>query len=199
MSGIAEGGQEDFGLAIRSAIRSLWGGQVDMAMFIAQMQAAMGRRLRQAWYEGAAACGVAKDELTYNETVRLDVEVQGLMTYIPPLAQHVMQNSKAQGGKLQPLLQRGEMWTARYEQLKQQGQALACADKKLEWVLGDAEHCSSCLKLNGKVKRASTWYDSGIIPRVAGADFLVCKGYRCQCALIPTTDKMSPGPLPNLP
>ena len=196
---LAESGSSDYGLAIRSAIRGLWGGKVDMAHFIDMMVVAMGRRLRQAWLEGAAQCGIQPDELTPNETMRLAVEIQGVTTYIAPFAITIMENSKAKGGKLGPLLNRGQMWTARYEQFKTMGQVTACADKKLEWVLGPTEHCSSCLKLNGKVKRASVWHDSGILPRVAGASYLKCHGYRCQCSLIPSTKKATSGPFPNLP
>lgn len=192
-------GAENYGLSIRAAIRGLWLGVLDMADFSNTIRGASEWRLRQAWLEGAAMCGILPEEMTSNEQMRLASEIQGLMSYIPPFAQHIIRNSKAKGGKLGPLLTRGQMWTGRYEQFRTMGQATACADRKLKWVLGPTEHCSSCLRLNGKVKRGSVWHQSGILPRVAGADYLACHGYRCLCSLIPTTQRATPGPMPSLP
>ena len=60
-------------------------------------------------------------------------------------------------------------------------------------------NCSSCLKLSGKVKRMSFWNSHGILPRVAGADYLICRGYKCACSLELTDAPLSKGSLPRLP
>ena len=60
-------------------------------------------------------------------------------------------------------------------------------------------NCNSCLKLDGKVKRASWWTENNVLPRVPGAPWLACKGWRCQCGLFPTDKPLSRGRMPKLP
>ena len=88
------------------------------------------------------------------------------------------------------------MWVNRYNDVVNTAKIMAGGDKKLKWVLGPTEHCSSCSKLAGKVKRGSVWIASGIQPQSRS---LACGGYNCQCSLQPTTDRASAGRLPSIP
>jgi hypothetical protein len=88
------------------------------------------------------------------------------------------------------------MWINRYTEVVNTAKIMAGADRKLKWVLGPTEHCSSCLKLAGKVKRGSVWIASGIQPQSRS---LECGGFNCQCSLQPTTDRASAGRLPSIP
>lgn len=49
-----------------------------------------------------------------------------------------------------------------------------------EWVVGKAEHCSTCLTMNGQVHRMREYSERGIMPQ---ASSLECGGYRCKCSL----------------
>ena len=197
---LAEAGVDELRAGIRSAVRGLWNGTFDMARFLEAMRIVLEKRLRMAWYEGARECGILPDELTDAEKMRLESEIALQVSYLPPFAADIQAKSKAAGGKLGPHMQRAEGWTVRYGQFKAMGAASACGDKKLIWVLGATiKHCVSCLKLQGKVKRANYWYTRGILPGVPGASYLACHGYGCECRLPPTTDRASPGPLPGLP
>jgi hypothetical protein len=88
------------------------------------------------------------------------------------------------------------MWVNRYTEVVNTAKTMAGADRKLKWVLGPTEHCSSCLKLAGKVKRGSFWQASGIQPQSSS---LACGGFNCKCSLQPTTDRASAGRLPSIP
>jgi hypothetical protein len=84
--------------------------------------------------------------------------------------------------------------------VRDKAKVMACADTKLEWVQGPSEEgCGSCSRLNGKVKRASYWNRVNVLPRVHGAPYLACNGFRCQCELKETNKPLSKGPLPRLP
>jgi len=163
------------------------------------MTATIKRHLPQAWYEGAKEGGLLPSELTPNERMALQNAIVDEMSHITKFAQAIEDNSRAKGGKLKPLLNRTAMWCNRYEEIRMGARALAAADMKVRWTLGDAEHCKSCLRLDGKIKRNSYWLRKGILPRVAGALYLGCAGYNCQCSLVPTDERCSPGPLPRLP
>lgn len=189
-----------FRIGIRAAVRGLWAGQIDLFTFVDSMLSTIERRLAQAWDIGARECGISRDEMTLAELEARQDFINSQFEFLFPFGKDIEARNRASGvGRLREHLVRSEVWINRYEQAKNQGKAMACRDKKLKWILGVAEHCGSCLKLNGRVKRASFWQSSGVLPRVANASFLDCGGWRCQCSLIVTQDPVTPGPLPNLP
>ena len=188
--------QSDFGLAVRAEIRGLWSGARESFSFVDGMITTIQRQLRLAWSEGAKECGVSEDELTAQEISARDNLIASQFAYLPAFADDIVAGSKKNGGKLGPLLSRGSVWINRYDEARNKAKQMACGDKKLKWVLGPTEHCSSCLKLSDKVKRGSQWESAGIAPQIRA---LECGGWRCACTLVATDDPMSKGPLPRLP
>jgi hypothetical protein len=55
-------------------------------------------------------------------------------------------------------------------------------DMPLTWRLGNAEHCSTCTKLNGKTHRASYYLRRNYIPGMPGSS-TECRGFNCACHL----------------
>jgi len=185
--------------AIRSCVRALWSGEWDYDLFFQGMLDTIRYHIPQAWYAGAKECGILPSELTQQERVALEQAIQYELQWIDGFAAAIEENSKANGGKLGPLFARAAVWIGRWEGVRVKAMTMACQDRKLRWTLGEAEHCRSCMKLAGKVKRASYWNEHGILPRVHNADYLECGGWRCQCTLEPTDEPASKGPLPKLP
>lgn len=192
-------GTSRYRAGLRAPIRGLWLGVFDHDQFHREMSRAIKRFLQLAWYAGAAECGIKPDELTADEVLALQDAIDYEYLWIGRFGTEIAQKSKANGGLLTPLYNRAEIWLGRWEGVKAQAMTMACGDRKLEWVLGPAEHCKSCLKLAGKVKRASYWHEKGILPRVHDAPYLECHGFRCACDLVPTDKPISRGPLPRLP
>jgi hypothetical protein len=184
-----------FRSAIRAAIRGLWSGAMDYFMFFDTMLIATERHYREAWLAGAAQCGIQSiDELTQEEQLRLRSLIIFDQQYVGGLATAIEENSRARGGRLTPLLARGELWINRYNMVYNEGQAAACADRKLIWILGPTEqHCRSCAGFAGRVYRASVWQRNGALPQ---SQNLACNGFRCQCRLEPTSERGTPGPFP---
>jgi hypothetical protein len=195
-----------FGRGIRQNIRGLWRGDLSEFQFIDGMVSSIRVGLFNAWVEGAKECGISPDEFTQEEKDALNAMTNQEFLYLGGFAEDIAavrdihaDRPRAHEGQLGPMLNRGEAWIARYETARQIGKAMACTNKKLEWVLGNAEHCPSCIKLAGKVKRGSFWSERGIFPRVPGASYLECAGFNCQCELKQTDAPLSKGPLPRLP
>lgn len=184
---------------LRSEVRALWTGATDYFQFWEGMMTTIQSLLTLAWYKGAAECGIQPAELSPEERVVLQDAIRNEMGYIDELAARVEENSKANGGKLTPLLTSLNVWANRYNDVENRAKLMACGDRKLKWVLGVAEHCSSCVKLHGKVKRASYWQARGVQPQNPPNALLECGGWNCQCGLIPTDGPASKGPLPRLP
>jgi hypothetical protein len=186
-------------MGIRSSFRGLWKGFLDYDQFFESMMLTIRSGFTRAWYEGAAKCGIKPNELSPEERLQMEANINNQFQYIDGVAAAIEAGSQANKGKLTPLLRRGDIWVNGYRATVMRAQALACGDRKGEWQLGDAEHCDSCVKLHGKVKRLSYWNDRGILPAIPGAPYLDCSGYNCQCTLVITDKPMSRGPLPRLP
>lgn len=198
----------DFQLEIRAAFRQLWAGQKARFGFVDEMVSVIQRGLTRAWHQGAKEQGINPDELTEDELNRLEDTINEQFPFLPALAQDILsvRNQAIEDGKTpglrnmpRELFNRADLWVKRFDQTRILANAMAKLDNRKAWRLGDAEHCSSCLKLDGKVKRASFWVNSGILPRVADAFYLECRGFNCACTLQDTTERISRGPLPNLP
>lgn len=188
--------KSEYGKSIRANVRRLWLGQVDTFDFVDGMITSIQRGFRRAWVQGAKQCGVLEDELTEDEQAALEQEINSDITYLLGFALAIEEGSKANGGKLTPLINRARMWVERYTAIVELAKIMACEDQKLKWTLNPAEHCKSCLKLEGKVKRASYWKNYDVRPK--HWDKLDCKG-GCRCSLEPTDEPISKGPLPSLP
>ncbi len=184
---------------LRSATRGLWNGTIDRRQFNSAMRGVIDRRLFQAWLEGAAECGIDAGDLTVDEQAELAEAIREEKTNLPEFADRIQENNKANSGKLTPLLDRiNALWVNRYRDLGNQAKALACKNKKLVWRLGPTEmHCSTCPRLNGKVKRGSEWAKSGIRPQNPPNKSIECGGWRCLCELNITNLPVSRGPLPR--
>lgn len=206
---------DTFKAGIRAAIRGYYEGLVDQFSFFDSMLSTIERGFEQAWRQGAKECGIAPDERTPEEEAARTDQINRMVPYVQKLIGDIDaskarlaadQASKDAGDK--PLWGfesdtkshyvevRGEIWANRYNEVLNQAKTMACQDQKLRWDLGPTEHCSSCLKVAGKVKRASQWAAADIRPQHPN---LECGGHRCQCQLNPTKEPMSMGRLPSIP
>ncbi len=164
------------------------------------MNGAIRRGFTQAWAEGAKECGILPDEITVAEQTKLNSLISTNLGFVRDFGVAIRRGSKANGGLLRTQMTRSGVWVSRYTQVVQEAKAMSCADQKLKWVIDPTkDNCSSCVRLNGKVKRASFWDERSIIPQVPDAGYLTCRGFNCGCTLRVTDDRVARGPLPNLP
>ncbi len=192
-----KGGIVTFRRNIRASVRGLWIGALTPEQALRTFRAAIENSIEQAWREGAQECGIQAEEATVAELTARDEFIFEQSDLAPNFLGDVRTQSKTNGGQLQPLLQRAEMWINQYSSAKQQSEALACADEKRVWRIGRTEHCLTCLALNGQVRRLSFWQNN-VLPRNAPNERLICKGFNCQCTLRKTDRPISRGRLPRL-
>lgn len=183
-------------LNLRANARALWSGTWDEFDFYLQMLATVRRGLTQAGQEGAAQCGIRPSEMSEEELLALETEIVKENSHLDGLTNFIAANSKAEGGKLETVYKRVEQWVDAYTRVKNHLQVMACGDQKFKWNLHPAEHCTSCKKLAGKVKRASYWKKHNVYPK--SWDKLHCRR-GCKCTLDPTDEPLTRGTLPNLP
>lgn len=194
------GGRDSYATGIRSAVRGLWSGVFDYDQFFGSMMSTIRAGLTRAWYDGAREMGILPSELTPEERLELERAIQSEFSHLNGFASDIESNSKANGGKIAPLLKRADLWINRWLDVKNQARLMAGGDKKLKWVLGATEeHCKTCAAMNGKIKRASYWRDHGPHPQQPVNDTIECKGWKCLCTWEPTDEPQSKGPLPKWP
>lgn len=193
---LQSGGRASLRMGVRNAVRALWTGTWGLNEFYDQMILALEKGMVLAFEEGLAEYGMTWDELNPSEQGELFQFLYEQSGHIDGFGQDIIQNNKASGGKLGPHMQRAEMWISRYDDALNRARIFASSDRHLRWTLGAAEHCSSCLKLAGKVKRGSIWLARNIRPQHPN---LECKGFNCACSLVPTNEPASRGPLPKIP
>ena len=182
-------------LNLREAVRSFFRDTIDGDGFYERMIGVIRRGFRQAWGEGLAKYGMSLNDMNPGEQAALANEIDQEIKRVDNLLDYVA-SVRESGGKITTVLNRTARWTNTYIAIRSKAETMAAKDQPLQWNLHPAEHCSSCLKLSGKIKRASFWAERGIYPKAW--DKLDCRN-GCQCSLDPTTEPLSKGPLPNLP
>lgn len=197
---IAQLSQEDFKRSVRAQVRSLLFGHTDEFGFTDAMLSALERGLERAWREGAADCGIGPDERSPDETNALRNYINTQATFLPGFARAITdarEQALADDEKITEntggVMSRASMWANRYGEVVSIAKTMACSDQKYGWDLGPTEHCSDCLAMSAKVKRASAWAAADIRPQ---SRRLECGGFHCQCRFRKTDQPATPGRLP---
>jgi hypothetical protein len=142
-----------------------------------------------AWEQGAASVEVVPADFTDEDKSTLQAiiteeqsHVNDLLTFLDGLANNP-------DAKLSDANFRLDMWANRYSDVLNQARIRFGGKQRLQWKLGDAEHCQTCLDLSNIIAWAQEWDKSGIKPK---SPLLECHGYNCACELVPT-DKRRTG------
>lgn len=91
---------------------------------------------------------------------------------------------------IEPLLSRARMWANKWNAAYNEALRVITVENggNLIWQIGDAEHCTTCLALDGIVASGKEWEASGWKPQ---SEDLECHGYNCKCQLLPTSNRRS--------
>lgn len=128
--------------AIRSNVRGLWSGTFDWIDFYSGMMGVIRSGFEYSWEAGFKEYGLSMSDMTTEERIRLDQEIQSDYSYLIDYADAIDRNSRKNGGKLAPLFYRADMWTNRFLAIKSIAMSYAARDGKLEWVMNPIkEHC----------------------------------------------------------
>jgi hypothetical protein len=183
--------------SLRTAIRELYN-TGDLGAYIDHHSRLIEEQFNRAWREGLRELGLTVEDMTDAEYKRLRELIFEEEGYVLDFAEEIL-IARQEGRPVDPYVSRAQTWANRYNSIVNEAKTMAGKDQKLEWVLGKAEHCSSCMKLSGIVKRASVWQTAGIRPQNAPNPHLECQGYNCKCTLQPTTKPGTRGRFPKLP
>jgi len=179
---------------LRAVVRGLWSDVIDFDQAFESMLSTIERQFTQAWRRGAAECDIGPDELSPDEIAALQERITEETQHISGYLEAIEANSRANGGKLQPLFNRAELWVNRWVEVFELAKSMACADRKGVWRIGPTEkHCRSCAGFDGRVYRFSVWNRNGALPR---SSRLECNGFRCECQIDETDAPITRGRFP---
>ena len=193
--GKASSREADYRASLRAAFYGLWKGVFSQEQFTTALFGAVDRGLNNAYQDGLKKAGLQPNEATPAEAAMLYEEIFNNVSRAADLAAFIDANSESNGGKWAAVENRLNMWAGRYGALRTRVHAQAAGDKKQQWVLGRTEeHCRTCYGVAGRVYRNSTWLKNDCVPR---SQSLCCHGFNCDCSLIDTETRITPGPFPR--
>lgn len=156
---------------------------LDRRGFGITMRSLLKRYGEQAYKDGLANGGVFVDTLDPEDNAKFLSTYATQAGFIPGLAASVYESKAVTPANADA---RAQMWTKSLQEFLDDGTLSANANGMFKWQYGLTEHCKDCLRLNGQVHRFKSWKTHGWMPK---SNRLTCKGFRCQCQLIRTTEK----------
>jgi len=196
-------GQHKYQRSILGAVQNLWNGNIDKADFIGVLTQLIPIAFEQAWLDGAKAAGIVGiEELTKEERDALQARIDAEVGFAKngSFADYIIAHNKAAGFKLGSLRHRASLWWNRYTDVVNEARMMAGGNKKYRWQwFPEKEHCFSCQKLNGKVKRMSYWKEHDCRPQHPDLECMHSAGGAtvCGCEFVETDEPCSRGPLPR--
>jgi len=163
---LEEQGQRSYTAEMRAMTRALWTGAMswEQAFELGMFNIRVG--LTNAWHRGMKSVGLQPADMTPEERIKLQQIIVEETRHLTPFLDAIERGSKANGGKLGPLMNRAKMWANRFRDVENQARQSAQNDPILMWQYGDTKHCGDCLRLNEKKKRASTGGARAFVPKV---------------------------------
>jgi len=185
---------------LQKIANDFWSGKITQTVFVLKMFRFVRKGFEGAFELGMKSIGILPDEILIADRLQFQNWLTDELLYVMPLSNYILNNQQKNFGKWSLIKNRMKLWGKRYLDILNKSRTLGGFDIKLQWNLGATEKsCKSCLKLNGKVKRASYWAENNIYPQNPPNDKLECGGWNCDCELLPTDKKLTSGRMPNLP
>lgn len=138
----------------------------------------------QAYKDGMAQGGVYVDALDPEDATASATVFVEQSRYINGLADDVF---KTKTVTVNNAYFRAQMWGKSLQAFNDAGLLSADRNGMYRWDRGlTSDSCPTCLRMAGQVHRFGTWKARGILPKSSA---LKCKGFRCLCQLVRTTEK----------
>jgi hypothetical protein len=180
---------------LRTYCLKLFRGELGEFEWIDDMSTTIADQIGKAWREGAAAVDVSPADFTDEDIEELNKIIASEYNYVLALGSDILA-LRLMGGMLEEyrtkFAGRIEVWAHRYTDVVNQAKVWFGKRKKvkLKWEMGATEeHCATCAALDGIVAYAEDWERSGIHPQNPPNRALECGGWRCDCSLVPTTER----------
>lgn len=138
------------------------------------------RRLGQQAFQDGLEAGGVHQELDADEQTQVQMWLRDQSGYVTNFANTVY----GRGLSAAQIRQHAEMWANKsLQDIYDAGRMAADKNGMYEWVLGKAEHCDDCRKLEGQRHRFKQYFTKNLLPK---SPKLACGGWNCACNLVRT-------------
>jgi hypothetical protein len=174
--------------AVTGLVNGVYSGLVGGA-FIDTMANIISGQLTQAYRQAFEDEGYTDFELPDYLAASLEAMILGQYDYVDGFYRDIV-DARVDGTPVSPLLSRAAMWSNQWTAAYNEALRLITLENggNMIWILGEAEHCPTCLALDGIVASAKEWQDSGWKPQ---GENLACHGFNCKCSCPPTSQRRS--------
>lgn len=178
---------------ITGLVRGVYSGAVG-GQFIDTMANVISGQLTQAYRQAWEDEGMTEYFAPEYLATSLETMILNQYDYVDQFYRDIV-DARVDATSIDPLLIRASMWANRWNEAYNEAVRLITVENggKLIWEYGEAEHCETCRSLNGIVAFAKEWDTLGVKPQNAPNNQLECGGWNCQCALVQTDKRRSPG------
>lgn len=169
--------RDDFEKAIASTITSAVAGDLTRVRAGIIVRAELDKYGRRAMLDGLSDGGVDAATLTGDDLATFNTWKVEQSAYVAGLMDAIFKDKVQYTGD-----GRAQLWSRKsLDVIYQKGLLSADSNGLYEWRLGATEeHCATCLRMNGVIKRLKQWHEDGILPQ---SEQLDCKGFNCDCGL----------------
>ena len=173
-----------------------WQGQVAKDEFEVEFLLEVRDGLEEAWRLALKECGLDEGDLTDSDYEVLDNEQDAAERALQGFEDWLFERTSENGYEFAESMWRITIWVNRWTATYYGTKAQSCTDVKLKWRYTEGkDHCDDCKNYNGRVYRASVWYEQGIYPQNVQ---LGCHGFNCGCRFEETDDPVTPGVPPPM-
>lgn len=178
---------------ITGLVNGVYSGNVG-GQFIDTLANIISGQLTQAYQQAFEDEGFTDFALPDYLAASLEAMILNQYDYVDQFFRDIV-DARIDGTSIDPLLARAGMWANRWNEAYNEAVRLITLQNggRMMWQYGEAEHCETCRALNGIVAFASEWDTLGVRPQNAPNNLIECGGWNCQCALVPTEKRRSPG------
>ena len=178
---------KSYGDQLANLVYDVFNGNSDPVDFRRAHKALLREDAPKVYREGLREGGITEEDIDDEDTAAMNEAVDDWLgsqvTFVNDFAKAI--GSARKDKEQRPaILDRVEQWIDSLRTLGDLGKAYAIRNEKGRWVMGDTEHCETCLKLSRMKPHRLRWYtDRGYIPGENGSETLDCKGFNCMCSI----------------
>jgi hypothetical protein len=176
-----------YGDQLSNAVYDVFNGGSDPVDFRRAHKALLRESAPDVYLEGMREGGIAEEDLDDEDRAAMSEAVGdwlgSQLSFVNDFAKAIGEARKDKEQR-DSILARVDQWIDSLRTLGDLGKAYATQNEKGSWIMGNTEHCDTCLKLSKMKPHRLKWFiDRGYIPRENGSDTLDCHGFNCQCEI----------------